>query len=83
MGTPFRRIEPSTRSVIVTDFKYGATLLDYTGGDLTYIGFNTSQDAATSDDSWEVLKFIYSSGTLIRVEKLTGVYDNRGSLAWR
>ena len=83
MGTPFRRIDPDTRAVIVTDYKYGVTLLEYSGGDLVYIGTHMDQDALTSDDDWIVLKLIYSSGDFVRMEKLTGIYDNRATLGWR
>ena len=57
--------------------------IEYDGsGNLIYLGKNLTHDAATSNALWEIWKFTYSSGNLVRWERLTGAWDNRATLDW-
>lgn len=46
----------------------------------TYIGMNVTNGAATSDDTWKVLKFTYSSTNVTRIQTAYGSWDNRAGL---
>ena len=50
---------------------------------IEYMGCNSKQNAATSENTWVVWKFIYTGSALTSIEgPITGVYDDRASLAW-
>ena len=63
----------------------GRVLLYYDASDnIEYICKHTYNDAATSDNSWEITKLIYDVNNNIEgVQKLTGSVDNRSSLGWQ
>ena len=61
----------------------GVTIMVYSDGKITYRGVHTSQDAATSDPSWECTKYTWTGTDLTQIEVLTGVWDNYSTLAWR
>jgi hypothetical protein len=57
--------------------------LEYSSGDLIYLGKNTTHKALTSATTWEIWKYTWSSGDCTRIEgPLTGAWDNRASLSW-
>jgi hypothetical protein len=50
---------------------------------IEYMGCNAQQDAATSANTWVIWKFIYTGSSLTSIEgPITGVYDDRATLAW-
>lgn len=52
-------------------------------GNIEYICKHVEQDASTGDDKWEIHKIIYSSGDIVRRERLIGSVDGRAALGWR
>ena len=52
------------------------------GGGVVYVGAHTYHDASNADVSWEITKYTYEDGDLIRIEVLTGSWDNRARLNW-
>jgi hypothetical protein len=83
MGTALRRIHPTTRAVVTSDFNWGVILAEYSSGDLLYLGFHKDQDAVTSDENWVVEKFVWGADGFVSRETITGVYDDRATLGWR
>jgi hypothetical protein len=50
-------------------------------GDAEYIGKHRKPDAATSDDFWEISKFIYNVGKDVTdIKQTRGVWDDRATL---
>jgi len=82
MATGLRRIDDDTRAVITTAYKYGEMRFEYSSGDLIYLGTHMTQGVATSEDGWIVKKVTYSSGDIVRIETLIGIWDDRASLGW-
>ena len=57
--------------------------LAWSGSDLVYVGFNERLDAGTNIDTWAVIKLTWAGSTLTMVEgPITGVWDDRATLAW-
>jgi len=42
--------------------------IEYTGDNPIYIGYNRLQNAATSDETWFIVKLTYSGANVIRVQ---------------
>ena len=83
MGSGLRRIDPDTRAVRVTSYRYGDTRIEYTAGVETYLGAHLTQGAATTDSEWYITKFTYDGNDLVRIEgPLDGAWDDRATLAW-
>lgn len=60
------------------------TRLDFTSGSLDYRGLNANHGAATSLETWQVWKFTWSGGNLVRIEgPLQGSWDGRADLSWQ
>ena len=45
-----------------------------------YIGKNGTLNAATSLATWTIFKFTYSGANVTRIQKTSGIWDNRASL---
>jgi hypothetical protein len=57
--------------------------LDWTSGDLDYVGKHWRSNAADGDAGWAVWKFTWTAGNLARIEgPLTGSWTNRATLDW-
>ena len=57
--------------------------IEYSDGDLIYLGKHHIHRAATNDSGWSISKFTWSGGNIIRDEgPLKGAWDNRASLNW-
>jgi hypothetical protein len=56
---------------------------EFIGGYLIYRGTHYNHDTATSNDEWEIWKYAYTDGYLVRIEgPLRGAWDLRSSLGW-
>lgn len=63
--------------------RWGRMKLDYdVDGNIIYRGYNYANDAAEAATDWMILKYTYSAGDLVDVEKLAGAWSNRASLGW-
>lgn len=52
-------------------------------GELTYKGIHATHKAATSDTSWLIWKYTWTSANVTRIEgPLEGSWDGRAALAW-
>lgn len=60
----------------------GSRRLEYSSGDLLYMGVHSQHNASNDDDTWEITKFTYDSGDLVLMEVLTGSWTDRASLGW-
>ena len=57
--------------------------MEFSSGDLIYRGVTYFHNIATSDSNWEIWKYNYSSGDMVRIEgPLPGSWDNRATLSW-
>jgi hypothetical protein len=57
--------------------------LDFTSGDLDYLGKHATNGASQSDSAWLIWKFTWASGNCTRIQgPLTGAWTNRASLSW-
>jgi hypothetical protein len=57
--------------------------MDDTSGNLDYRGVHFEHKAATSSTDWEIWKYTWSSGDLVRIEgPLKGSWDDRAVLDW-
>ena len=55
-NSPNRRINRDIGYTIVTSFKHGDVLFEYTDGLADYIGIHTSHDPGTDDENWTIWK---------------------------
>ena len=83
-GTDWEEIwvDGDANALVVTDHKHPDVLFEYTGGVLDYKGVHTSHDPGTDDEGWTIYKFTWDGNDLVRLEKLTGAWDNRATLDW-
>jgi len=52
-------------------------------GNLEYMGCNALLTANTSDATWAIWKYTYSGTNVTIIEgPITGIWDNRATLAW-
>jgi hypothetical protein len=70
--------ETAVRSMPLIDAAY--VLYDADDSAPTYIGINQDADAATSDTTWVVLKFLYSGSNVTSIRRKVGAWDNRATL---
>ncbi len=55
----------------------------YLDGSLIYKGCHFRHNAEVTDDDWEIWKYTWSDGDLVRVEgPLPGAWSNRDGLEW-
>lgn len=78
-------VDVDTNGAVFTRVKELETRFDYdtrTDGNPVYVGKNAN-GTATSASTWTVQKFTYdSSNRCTRIQVLTGIWDNRATLAW-
>jgi len=56
---------------------------DSTSGNLDYKGLNRIANSSGSESNWQIWKFTWSSGNLIRKQgPIEGKWDDRASLGW-
>lgn len=46
----------------------------------TYIGMNSKESAPTNAPDWVIFKYTYSDGSITRIQKARGAWDDRASL---
>jgi hypothetical protein len=63
-----------------SNVSYSDILFDPDDSAPVYIGMNKINNTATSEDTWIIRKFTYSGSNVTRIQKVTGVWDDRASL---
>ena len=65
------------------DLYWRVRRFEYSGGDVKYIGCNEDLKAPTSESTWVVWKYSYTSGDVSLIEgPITGAWDNRATMGW-
>ncbi len=78
-----RRIDYTTRTVLVRYYNFPDIRLEYTSNLIDYRGVHITHDAATDDEEWEVWKYTWSGNDCVRIEgPLIGAWDDRATLDW-
>ena len=68
---------------LARDFNGHRILFDPDDSRAEYIGINTSKDATTTTDDWEIFRFIFATTTasdVTEIKRVSGIYDNRVAL---
>jgi hypothetical protein len=50
---------------------------EYSDSNVAYVGKHITMDAATSDTKWEIIKYDYFDGNVVRSRKRMGSWDGR------
>ena len=57
--------------------------MEYSSGDIVYMGTHRQNNAGTDDPNWAVTKYTYDSSGIVRIQgPLPGAWDDRAGLAW-
>ncbi len=67
-----------TDTVVI--YKAGIKKLDYTSGNLDYMGENVNADAADGDTDWTIYKFTWDGTNCTVIQKRTGSWTGRAAL---
>ena len=72
-----------TEIKLAADIQWLEKRFDWSSGDLDYKGFNLTQGAQTSADTWYIWKYTWSNGNPVIIDgPLIGSWDNRAGLNW-
>lgn len=79
-GTAIEYFNPATEETLALATAPAQTLYDKTSGSLDYKGKNSSVTAVEGDSTWQITKYIRTSGSLVQKITKTGSWTGRVAL---